>query len=51
MPVDATEYAAALRQYAAGVVLFEMLTGHPPYGGDTPLAVAYQHVHLSLIHI
>jgi serine/threonine-protein kinase len=31
--------------YAAGVVLYEMLTGHPPYGGDTPLAVAYQHVH------
>ena len=31
--------------YAAGVMLFELLTGHPPYGGDTPLAVAYQHVH------
>ncbi|MGR7028023.1 Stk1 family PASTA domain-containing Ser/Thr kinase [Geodermatophilus sp. URMC 62] len=31
--------------YAAGLVLFEVLTGHPPYGGDTPLAVAYQHVH------
>ncbi|SDE95477.1 serine/threonine protein kinase [Blastococcus fimeti] len=31
--------------YAAGIVLYEMLTGHPPYGGDTPLAIAYQHVH------
>jgi eukaryotic-like serine/threonine-protein kinase len=31
--------------YAAGIVFYEMLTGHPPYGGDTPLAVAYQHVH------
>ncbi|MFC0039302.1 Stk1 family PASTA domain-containing Ser/Thr kinase [Actinomadura rayongensis] len=29
--------------YAAGVMLFELLTGRLPYEGDTPLAVAYQH--------
>jgi serine/threonine-protein kinase len=30
--------------YAAGIVLFELLTGAQPHTGDTPLAVAYQHV-------
>jgi eukaryotic-like serine/threonine-protein kinase len=30
--------------YAAGVMLFEMLTGSQPHTGDTPLAVAYKHV-------
>ena len=30
--------------YAAGVCLFEMITGRVPHGGDSPLAIAYQHV-------
>ncbi|MDX6199222.1 MAG: eukaryotic-like serine/threonine-protein kinase [Actinomycetota bacterium] len=30
--------------YAAGILLWEMLTGTPPYAGDTPLSVAMRHV-------
>ena len=31
--------------YSAGVVLFELLTGLKPHTGDTPIQVAYAHVH------
>lgn len=31
--------------YSAGIVLYEMLTGRKPHTGDSPIQVAYSHVH------
>lgn len=31
--------------YSAGIVLYELLTGRKPHQGETPIQVAYRHVH------
>ena len=30
--------------YSVGCLLFELIVGHPPFSGETPVSIAYQHV-------
>ncbi|MEO3804149.1 Stk1 family PASTA domain-containing Ser/Thr kinase [Nonomuraea sp. B1E8] len=46
-PEQVTTGGADVRSdvYAAGIMLFELVTGQQPYDGETPMSVAYRHVH------
>jgi serine/threonine protein kinase len=48
-PEQATGAAVDARTdlYALGCVMYVMLTGHPPFTGDNPLTVLWQHQHQS----
>jgi len=52
-PEQATGTQADARSdlYSVGCLLYELLAGKPPFTGDTPVAIAYQHVSAPLVPI
>jgi serine/threonine-protein kinase len=52
-PEQATGIQADARSdlYSVGCLLYELLAGRPPFTGDTPVAIAYQHVSAPLLPI
>lgn len=52
-PEQATGGQADLRSdlYSVGCLLYELISGQPPFSGETPVAIAYQHVSAPLIPV
>ncbi|MEY3710409.1 MAG: hypothetical protein RLZZ99_230 [Actinomycetota bacterium] len=52
-PEQATGGQADFRSdlYSVGCLFYELVSGRPPFSGDTPVAIAYQHVSADLIPV
>lgn len=49
--VSGTAADSRVDVYATGIILFELLAGIPPFSGDSPIQIAYAHVHEDVPHI
>ena len=49
--VSGTAADSRVDVYATGIMLFELLAGVPPFSGDSPIQIAYAHVHEDVPHI
>jgi serine/threonine-protein kinase len=52
-PEQATGGQADFRSdlYSVGCLFYELVSGRPPFSGDTPVAIAYQHVSADLVPV
>ncbi|MDY6076906.1 Stk1 family PASTA domain-containing Ser/Thr kinase [Mobiluncus sp.] len=49
--VSGTAADSRVDVYATGIMIFELLAGVPPFSGDSPIQIAYAHVHEDVPHI